>query len=69
LIWEGHKADREIGYCHNEKLHNLESLPPDGFSVVRFPVKVRGALARWTRAAQFWASNKEYLSPFTRHFR
>ncbi len=27
LIWEGHKAGREIGYCHIEKLHNLEALP------------------------------------------
>ena len=33
LIWEGHKAGREIGYCHIEKLHNLESLPPTGFTV------------------------------------
>src|SRR5215470_15161475 len=31
LIWEGHKAGREIGYCHIEKLHNLELLPPHGF--------------------------------------
>ena len=30
LIWEGHKAGREIGYCHLEKLHNLEALPADG---------------------------------------
>lgn len=50
LIWEGHKASREIGYCHLEKLHNLESLPADGFSVVCFPVKVRAASAGWTRA-------------------
>ena len=50
LIWEGHKAGREIGYCHLEKLHNLESLPADGFSVVCFPVKVRSASAGWTRA-------------------
>ena len=25
LIWEGHRAGREIGYCHIEKLHNLEA--------------------------------------------
>src|SRR5438270_11183838 len=43
LIWEGHKAGREIGYCHLEKLHNLEALPPDGFTVSCFPVKIRGA--------------------------
>lgn len=50
LIWEGHKAGREIGYCHLEKLHNLEPLPPDGFAIVCFPVKIRGASAGWTRA-------------------
>jgi kynurenine formamidase len=50
LIWEGHKAGREIGYCHLEKLHNLESLPPDGFFVSCFPVKVKRASAGWTRA-------------------
>ncbi|MBT9594887.1 MAG: cyclase family protein [Vitreoscilla sp.] len=50
LIWEGHKAGREIGYCHLEKLHNLESLPPDGFFISCFPHKVRGASAGWTRA-------------------
>jgi kynurenine formamidase len=50
LIWEGHKAGREIGYCHIEKLHNLERLPPTGFTVACFPVKVRAASAGWTRA-------------------
>jgi len=50
LIWEGHKAGREIGYCHLEKLHDLERLPPDGFTIACFPVKIRGASAGWTRA-------------------
>ena len=50
LIWEGHKAGRDIGYCHLEKLHNLESLPPDGFTIACFPVKIRAASAGWTRA-------------------
>jgi kynurenine formamidase len=50
VIWEGHKAGREIGYCHLEKLHNLEALPPHGFVVSCFPVKIRGASAGWTRA-------------------
>ena len=50
LIWEGHKAGREIGYCHLEKLHNLEVLPGDGFEIACFPVKIRGASAGWTRA-------------------
>lgn len=50
LIWEGHRAGREIGYCHMEKLHNLEALPPNGFTVACFPVKIEGASAGWTRA-------------------
>jgi kynurenine formamidase len=50
VIWEGHKAGREIGYCHLEKLHNLEALPSDGFTLACFPFKIRGASAGWTRA-------------------
>jgi len=50
LIWEGHRAGREMGYCHIEKLHNLETLPAMGFMVACFPVKVRGGSAGWTRA-------------------
>jgi kynurenine formamidase len=50
IIWEGHKAGRHIGYCHLEKLHNLEALPPDGFTISCFPHKIRGASAGWTRA-------------------
>ena len=50
LIWEGHKAGRDIGYCHLEKLHNLEAVPAHGFVVACFPHKIRGASAGWTRA-------------------
>ena len=50
LIWEGHKAGRDIGYCHLEKLHNLEALPGEGFTISCFPHKIRGASAGWTRA-------------------
>jgi len=50
LIWEGHKAGRDIGYCHLEKLHNLEALPSAGFMISCFPVKIRSASAGWTRA-------------------
>ena len=44
------RSGREIGYSHLEKLHNLDQLPPDGFEVVCFPVKVHRASAGWTRA-------------------
>lgn len=49
-IWEGHRAGREIGYCHIEKLHNLEALPATGFTISCFPVKVHRASGGWTRA-------------------
>jgi kynurenine formamidase len=50
LIWEGHKSGREIGYCHIEKLNNLEALPSHGFTIACFPVKIKKASAGWTRA-------------------
>ena len=50
LIWEGHRAGMEIGYCHIEKLHNLETLPATGYMVARFPFKIEGASAGFTRA-------------------
>lgn len=49
LIWEGHRAGMVRGYCHMEKLANLETLPADGFEVVCFPVKIAGASAGWCR--------------------
>ncbi len=56
LIWEGHKAGRDIGYCHLEKLHNLEVLPSTGFTIACFPVKIRAASAGWTRAVAILGS-------------
>ena len=50
IIWEGHRASMEIGYCHMEKLSHLESLPASGFTVSCFPVKIKGASAGFTRA-------------------
>jgi len=50
IIWEGHKAGREIGYCQMEKLANLHLLPATGFWVSCFPYKIKGASAGFTRA-------------------
>src|SRR5574337_433959 len=50
IIWEGHKAGRHIGYCHIEKLHNLEALSAAGFMVACFPMKIERASAGWARA-------------------
>ena len=49
IIWEGHKAGREIPYWQMEKLTNLSRLPPFGFEVICFPVKIKGASAGWSR--------------------
>ena len=38
--WEDGR-DRE--YCQIERLNNLETLPPKGFTVVAFPVKIAGS--------------------------
>ena len=50
IIWEGHRASMEIGYCHMEKLTNLEGLPASGFEISCFPYKIKGASAGFTRA-------------------
>ncbi|WP_298491413.1 cyclase family protein [uncultured Maritimibacter sp.] len=50
LIWEGHRAGMDRAYGHIEKLANLETLPPTGFEVICFPVKIKAASAGWCRA-------------------
>ena len=50
IIWEGHRASMEIGYCHMEKLTNLDQLPATGFTISCFPYKIKGASAGFTRA-------------------
>lgn len=50
IIWEGHRASMTRGYCHLEKLANLDQLPANGFTVACFPFKIKGASAGFTRA-------------------
>jgi kynurenine formamidase len=49
IIWEAHYAGIEEPYCHLEKLANLDLLPPHGFKIACFPVKITGASAGWCR--------------------
>ncbi len=49
MIWEAHYAGIQAPYCHLEKLANLDKLPPHGFKVACFPVKITGASAGWCR--------------------
>lgn len=50
IIWEGHKAGRDIGYGQMEKLSNLEEIPSTGFLVSCFPYKIKHASAGFVRA-------------------
>ncbi|SFQ12052.1 cyclase family protein [Tranquillimonas alkanivorans] len=50
IIWEGHRASMDIGYCHIEKLANLNKLPSAGFTVSCFPFKIKAASAGFVRA-------------------
>ena len=53
IIWEGHKAGRDIGYGQMEKLSNLEALQSTGFWVSCFPYKIKHASAGFVRAVAF----------------
>jgi kynurenine formamidase len=43
IFWAAHQAD--LPYCQIERLFNLRSLPPTGFTVSCFPLKIVGASA------------------------
>jgi len=49
VIWEGHFAGIEGEYYQMEKLTNLDKLPPYGFTVCCFPIKILKAGASWVR--------------------
>jgi len=50
VIWEAHFAGIERGYCHMEKMADLDKIPkPHGFKVACFPIKIKNASAGWTR--------------------
>ena len=45
LFWQAHLVGQEKEYCHMEQLTNLSALPPNGFKVAVFPLKIKGASA------------------------
>jgi kynurenine formamidase len=45
LFWEGHLVGLDHEYLHMEQLANLRALPPSGFKVAVFPLKIKGASA------------------------
>lgn len=50
LIWEAHFAGIEREYYHMEKMAKLDQLPPFGFKIACFPIKIKAASAGWCRA-------------------
>jgi kynurenine formamidase len=49
-LWEAHRVGKDREYFQIEKLTNLDQLPPRGFTVACFPIKITGASAGWVRA-------------------
>lgn len=45
VFWAAHYVGVEQEYCHIERLANLDQLPPTGFTVCAFPLKVKGGSA------------------------
>ncbi len=51
VFWEAHQAD--LDYCQLERLANLGALPPTGFSVACFPLRLHRASAAPARVVAF----------------
>jgi kynurenine formamidase len=49
-FYPAHFAGREVEYLHVEKMANLDQLPPFGFKVSVFPIKIEKASGGWVRA-------------------
>lgn len=45
IFWGAHYVGAELEYCHMERLAQLDQLPPHGFTVCAFPLKVVGGSA------------------------
>ena len=48
IFWAAHQADLE--YCQIERLANLRELPPTGFTISVFPLRLVGGSAAPARA-------------------
>jgi kynurenine formamidase len=48
-LWPSHLVGRDREYLQIERLANLDALPPTGFTVVAFPVKIEHGTAGWSR--------------------
>mgnify|MGYP000005724193 CR=1 FL=1 len=48
-LWPAHFLGRKREYAHIERLTNLDKLPPFGFKVACFPVRIKDVGAAWAR--------------------
>lgn len=53
FFWQAHLVGQQHEYLHMEQLTNLEALPPKGFKVAVFPLKIEGASAAPARVVAF----------------
>jgi kynurenine formamidase len=51
IFWQAHQAD--LDYCQLERLANLDALPPTGFTVACFPLRLHRASAAPARVVAF----------------
>jgi kynurenine formamidase len=49
-LWPCHVLGLEMPYAHIEKMRNLDALPPHGFTLIAFPIKVYRGSAGFVRA-------------------
>lgn len=57
LFWEGHRIGQQRPYWQMEQLCNLGALPPHGFKVCVFPLKLVGASAAPARVVALLEDN------------
>lgn len=52
-LWPCHLLGLEMEYVHVEKMAHLDELPPSGFTVYAFPIKISQGTAGFVRAVAF----------------
>ena len=52
-LWPAHFFGRKKEYAHIERLTNLDKLPPYGFKIQCFPIKILDCGAAWSRVVAF----------------
>jgi kynurenine formamidase len=61
-VWSAHYVGREMEFCAMERLCNLDSLPPVGFWLSCFPIKVYRGSAGWVRVVAFLDGSERRIS-------